>query len=298
VKLHSVRSNQWLYVDWWLMNHCSWRCSYCHERLRNGTIELVGIRDCLRFVESVTAYARSNGKIVDFNFTGGEVTEWNEFPELVQRAKSLGNRVCFRTNANCDINTWQTLIKSVDSLNIDLHPEHTMISKFMLAVDRAVTQGVSVTVTANMMKDRWDELTVTLAAINEKYPQVRVNKRMLFEDPIVNTKPVDYDQQQLEEIRDQRGDLVFTDQSGDQRYTDYQTLVLESKNVFTKWRCDIGLEQIIVDAWGKIQRGHCRVGGKIGEITDDTIYWPSQGVTCISEVCRNAFDIQATKSLL
>lgn len=279
------------------MNHCSWSCSYCHEKLRNSTIDLVGIRDCVRFVESVTGYAHSTGRSVSFSFTGGEVTEWNEFPTLIERCRQLNNRVSFRSNANCDIATWQSVIAQADSVNMDLHPEYTLISKFMLALDRAVKQNISVTVTANMLKDRWEEIDHTCQLIKEKYPQVSLIKRMLFEDPIVNTQPVDYDADQVQEIKLQRGDLEYTDSQGSVRRTDYQTLVLEGLNNFKGWQCEIGREQIIVDAWGKIQRGHCRVGGKIGEITDDVIQWPTQAVKCLSDVCRNAFDIQATKSL-
>lgn len=297
MKLQSIRLGQRLYIDWWLMNHCSWRCSYCHEQLRNGSIDLVSATDCLRFIDIVTEHAADHDQICDFNFTGGEVTEWNEFSEIIARAKARGGSVRFRSNANCPIELWRILMQSTDSINIDLHPEHTLISKFMLALDLAVKESVSVTVNANMMRDRWEEIEHTCSVILDKYPMVKINRKIVFQDPIFNSRPQEYDSQQISKIKCQQGDLKFTDSHGQIEITDYQTLVLESKNVFTDWQCEIGREQIIIDAWGRIYRGHCRIGGKIGDISDKQISWPRQPVTCVKELCRNAFDIQATKSL-
>jgi hypothetical protein len=279
------------------MNHCSWKCGYCHEQLRNSSIDLVSVKDCVRFIHAISDHIHASGRSIEFNFTGGEVTEWNEFATVIQTAHDRNNSVRFRSNANCAIDVWKQLMIYTDSVTLDIHPEYTLISKFILALDYAVRQDVSVTVNANMMKDRWEEIEQVCKLISEKYPAVNVNKKMVFEDPLFNTQPQDYDNQQISEIKLQLGDLILTDNEGNQQYTDYQTMILEKKNHFAQWTCDIGLEQIVVDAWGRIFRGHCRVGGKIGEITDQSIRWPNQSVTCLNDVCRNAFDIQATKSL-
>ena len=129
-----------------------------------------------------------------------------------------------------------------------------------------------------------------------KWPHIRVNKRMLFEDPVFNTTPRDYTTNQTMELKRQHGDIKIT--QGEQiEYTDYQTMVLEGKNVFKGYQCWAGLEQIVVDAWGRVYRGHCRQGGFMGNIKDKNIVWPTQSKTCALDICRNSFDILATKSI-
>jgi len=297
LKLSSIRSSDWIYVDWWLLNHCSWTCSYCHEIIRNGSIDKVSISDCLQFVDSVSDFAARQGKRVSFHFTGGEVTEWVEFKTLVDHAKKRNAYIRFRSNAGVDIHTWNYILERTDSVVMELHPEHTLISKFVLALDRAVNQGLTVLITAHMIEHRWEEIEKTCNMISLKYPTVSITKKMLFTDPVQNTTPESYVDEHVEQLKNQTGDLEWTDENNQSSFTDYQTLVFEKKNNFKDWQCRIGLEQIVVDAWGKIYRGHCRMGGPIGNLTNEDVRWSKDPIVCKSDLCRNSFDIQATKLL-
>ena len=77
-------------------------------------------------------------------------------------------------------------------------------------------------------------------------------------------------------------------------YTDYPTMVSDGANRFEGMRCSIGLEQLIVDAWGRVRRGHCGQGGSMGVI-GGAIIWPTEALACRKPSCDNAFDILATK---
>jgi hypothetical protein len=119
---------------------------------------------------------------------------------------------------------------------------------------------------------------------------------MLFEDPVFNTTPKDYTEEQTIQLKRQHGDIMIT-VADDVEYTDYQTLVLEDRNIFTGYKCQAGLEQIVVDAWGRVYKGHCRQNGFMGNIKDKNIVWPKQAAVCTLDYCRNSFDILATKSI-
>lgn len=297
MRCSTTRDRQWFYVDWWLMNHCSWNCSYCHDIIKSGNIPLPDIRDCFRLVDTLTAYIKTKNQKINFNFTGGEVTEWNEFVNLVEYSKTLHHYIKFRSNGNIDRDTWISIIKNSDEVILEIHPEHTLISKFLLALDLSVKQGLRTNVNINMDKDRWEELDSIYDLIKRKYPTISILKKMLFEDPVKNVVPIDYKPEQVVILKKQTGDLLLEYDNGEQEYTDYQTIVLEGKNKFIDHTCSAGLEQLVIDAWGNIYRGHCRMEGKIGNLGHDIIRWPTSSTICRKEVCVNSFDIHATKLL-
>jgi organic radical activating enzyme len=294
--VQSTRTSDKFYVNWWLMNHCTWACSYCNEVIRKGNIDLPYLNDCKRFIDDVTLFALGQSKQVRIEFTGGEVTEWTDFLELLTYAHGQGCETQFRTNANVSIDVWREYMAATHSVLIEHHPEHTANAHFLLAVAATVEAGVAVTVNLNMLKDSWTNSQILHDRIQTKWPHIRVNKRMLFEDPVFNTTPQHYTTNQTTQLKKQHGDIKIT--QGDQiEYTDYQTMVLEASNTFKDYDCWAGMEQIVVDAWGRVYRGHCRQGGFMGNIKEHNIVWPTEPKVCSLDICRNSFDILATKSI-
>lgn len=293
-QLASTRPQGWFYINWWLMNHCSWSCSYCNETIRNGSINLPYIKDCKNFIDQAHKFASNLGLRLHIDFTGGEVTEWNQFLELISYAKDLDALIKFRSNASAAHDRWQEYMKYTDIVLLEIHPQHTQLSHFFLCVQSARDQNVEVNINVNMLPEKWTELESTLAKIQNRWPEVVINRKMLFDDPVFNTRPKDYSKEQIVLLKNQKSDLILSIGKS-LEYTDYQTLLLEGKNQFAGWRCNIGLEQIIVDAWGHVYKGHCRKNAYMGMISQETINWPLDAHICDLPVCRNSFDIQATK---
>lgn len=293
MRVEATRPPGWFYIDWWLMNHCTWRCSYCADVLRNGSIATPDLKNCLTFLDSANSYSQSRGLRMALSFTGGELTEWAPLTQLLAHTANYDCKVSLRTNANLDAEPWQAIIEHVDNLSMQFHPEHTTTSRYMLNLARALDQGVGVRAVFNMLPQRFEELEDTIAKIQQRYPTVQIERRMLFEDPAVNRRPQVYTEQQQVKMVRQWGDIRVEHQ-GISAYTDYQTMVSEGSNVFTGMSCSAGLEQIIVDAWGTVFRGHCRHNGALGSLANG-LRWPTEPVLCRQDSCRNAFDILATK---
>jgi hypothetical protein len=184
-------------------------------------------------------------------------------------------------------------MKSTSLVSIGYHPEHTSKTQFLLAIDGAQRLGVNPMVDVNMLPDKFDELEALVVYIQDRWPMIRVNKAMRFHNPIENTQPLDYTPIQELKLKRQYGDLQWD--NGD--YTDYQEMILDDTNRFKDWSCAAGIEQCVVDAWGRVYRGHCRMNGFMGTIAD-TIVWPDTPTHCKVDSCVNAFDIQATKTSL
>ena len=291
-----TRPQNKFYVNWWLMNHCSWACSYCNEIIRKGNIDLPYLLDCKRFIDEIVLFTSAQNKTVSIDFTGGEVTEWSDFGELLAYAHTQGCETQFRTNANLGLADWKKLLSSATGVLIEYHPEHTSTAHFLLAVAAAVDKNTSIIININMLTDHWTTSEDLYNRIQAKWPTIRINKRMLFDDPVFNTTPKDYTEEQTVQLKRQHGDIMITVDDAIE-YTDYQTLVLEDKNKFKGYNCWAGLEQIVVDAWGRVYKGHCRQNGFMGNIKDKNIVWPKEAAVCTLDRCKNSFDILATKSI-
>lgn len=294
VKLTSTRDPRYFYVNWWLTDHCNWDCSYCHDILKRGDLPFPNIRSVKDFLDQTSTYCRKIGKIMHLDITGGEITEYPFLEELLIYAKSHKAFVKIRTNASRTIDEFESLISLVDIIEIEFHPEHTQTSHFLLCLNAAAKKtNLLVSVNLNALPDRFREVEELDSKIREKWSHFTVKFKMLFDDPVKNTQPMFYQEPQKEKLKRQSGSLIL-EYDDDREYSDYQTLILENKNQFQDWQCAIGIEQIIVDAYGIVRRGHCRQGGSIGSI-GKTVRFDGLPVTCKKSHCVNGFDILATK---
>lgn len=294
LKLSSTRNTTYFYVNWWLTDHCNWDCSYCHDILKRGDLPFPKISHVKDFIDQTQAYCKLIDKKMHLEITGGEVTEYPFLDDLLQYAKSYDCFIKIRTNASQSIEKFKNTIQMLDAVEIGFHPEHTQTSHFLMCLHFASqVKDLLVVVNLNALPNRFQEIENIESMIRDKWPEFEVSFKMLFEDPVRNTQPMFYEEPQLEKLKDQTGSLLL-EYENDQEYTDYQTLILEDKNRFENWKCSIGLEQIIVDAYGVVRRGHCRQGGSIGTI-GDKIHFDLEKTTCKKSHCSNGFDILATK---
>jgi organic radical activating enzyme len=291
--LENTRDKSKLYIDWWLMNHCNYDCSYCADIIKNKTAPLPNINDCLKFIDKIKEHCDSIGRIAEFSITGGEVTQWAFLPDLLEKIRSSGFISSIRSNASASIDDWKKILDHVNSVRLEFHPEHQNLAHFVMTVKATLQANVSCSLTINMMSERWEELDRMISRLKEIYPDLPMQKKMLFSDPVVNSIPRDYTESQIQQLENQNGDLIFWE-NGTSTRTDFQTLVSHKKNRFVGNQCNIGIEQFIVDVWGRVFHGHCRVGGKIGMVGGD-IKLPTTPVTCQKPWCSNGFDIVATK---
>lgn len=134
-----------------------------------------------------------------------------------------------------------------------------------------------------------------MAKIHQLWPDQAIFRRLLFTDPVVNGRAHSYTQQQQIQLKRQTGPLALTGPDGTVDHTDYQTLVMDNANQFRDWWCWSGVEQLVIDAYGRVYRGHCRQGGKLGTIAEGFVVAkdPQQ---CVTLSCSNSFDIDSTKS--
>jgi hypothetical protein len=66
-------------------------------------------------------------------------------------------------------------------------------------------------------------------------------------------------------------------------------------NQFKDWKCNIGIESLMINWDGEVFRATCRVGGSLGNIYQGTFTIPDAPVSCTRNFCTCATDIPITK---
>ena len=296
MKLQSKRNPNIFYVNWWLTDHCNYNCSYCPQELKRGEIPFLDLRNAKSFLNKIKFFADQSEKAVQIEITGGEVTEWAHLESFLTYNKSLGFFNSIRTNASKDRDFYNKIFQIIDKVELVFHPEYAQKSHFLMLVTLASSfENLDTSVTIKCLPNFWEDCKDVENFVESKWENIAVNMQMLFDDPIKNTTVIkDYSEEQLQSFENISGDLVLQTDDGKDIVTDYQTLILQNKNIFTSMHCMIGIEQIVVDARGVVYRGHCRQGKSIGTIDGD-VFFPTTPKICGRPTCPNAFDIQATK---
>jgi hypothetical protein len=75
-----------------------------------------------------------------------------------------------------------------------------------------------------------------------------------------------------------------------------QQFIMNQYNKFPDWKCNIGIDRIVIDQWGYILGATCSTAhhqpiGKLGE----SFELPTEATTCKDLVCPCLFDIRITK---
>ena len=72
-------------------------------------------------------------------------------------------------------------------------------------------------------------------------------------------------------------------------------MIKHKLNQFEGWKCNAGLESLMINWDGEVHRATCRVGGSLGNIYDGTFEQPEDPIDCTRKFCTCVADISLTK---
>ena len=296
-------------INWCMGNTCNFACSYCPSSLHDGSIGWYDYDKVISFCDKVIDHYK--GKLVYFEFTGGEVTLWKHFPDLCKHLKSRGADVGFISNSSRTIRWWTEILPFVDHICLSFHPEFGNKEHFT-KVANLTSLSVKTHINIMMKPEVFDELfqfAKDLTKINnismaiqpllkdfgeEIYPY-KPEHKIIFDNQydllikhIVHTKKFNI----------YRGAMAMVMPDNKKTVVASHRFIGMEKNSWSGWKCWAGLEQMVIDTDGSILRGWCRVGGKIGHVMDENLQLPSEPVICNKQKCHCNFDIMCTKEKL
>jgi organic radical activating enzyme len=294
-------------VEWTLGNRCTFACSYCPDILHDGS---AGWHDHEKLTDFLDVcydhYHNKLGREVIVQYTGGEPTVYPKFKKLIAYAKERGIKQSIISNASRTARFWKEVAPVFDKVHLSYHGEFVDPDHF-IEIANIVEETTNLHVNMLMLPNRFDELLTVATRIRNECPNSSIQLKPLqigFGEELYPYS--DAEKKILDTmhgfvgISDQRGDfptgqLKITNADGSESTTVSNTLILDGVNKFSGWTCDIGLDTLNVDMWGKVWGGLCHVGGSYGNIYKGSYTLPTGPTICNTEWCTCHLDLMVTK---
>ena len=142
-------------VNWCLLNVCNYKCSYCPKYLHDGSTGFPDLNKVEIFCSQVIDHYE--GKDIYFEFTGGEVTFWIEFLELVEFLKSHNNvYVGVISNGSNSLKWWDAMKDKLDNVCLSFQPEFSKKDHYIKVV-QMISKHLRTHVNFMMHTDHFDK---------------------------------------------------------------------------------------------------------------------------------------------
>lgn len=305
--IHSEEDyNNWFVVNWCLGNTCNFSCSYCPDNLHDGSNRWPGLETIKEFIVKVKT--QHPGKKFYFDFTGGEVTLYKDFIELCKFCKEQGVRIGMISNGSRTLRWWEENAHLFDHVCLSYHPEEANPDHY-LAVAKILENKFRLHLNIMMSPEKFDQcyevaqrataLENTSIALqplivdfgDTLYEYTDAQKEIMEKQWDLIGKKIKW----TKRMENYRGAMQIVDEIGPGLKVPPHEFIARGKNNWFGWNCYAGVEQLIVDMDGGIYRGWCKVGNRIGNISDPEINFPTAPIVCNKIMCHCNFDIMSTK---
>ncbi|MFA0079938.1 radical SAM protein [Vibrio artabrorum] len=311
MKIKRIESfNDFLSVNWALMNNCNYKCNYCHSDLNSGTIKSPSYEVVIKFVEKLIERARLQGIRPYFEFGGGEVTLLRYFSKLISYIYENGGLVTTVSNGSKPLIWWQKHAQYLNGVSLSYHINDLKSEFHFIEVSKVLeaSQATRFHVNIMMVPDRFDDC---LAFANRLKQEVRCSIALqpLFEGFGHGgiTKKYLYTPEQEQIMKDFRGrpelktlppsmaELEVHYADGTTKNLSTFDLIANDQTNFVGWDCYAGIDSLVVTFGGDIYRSWCMQDGPIGSIYDENIELPTKPTKCRTKICQCGVDLSAKK---
>lgn len=311
VSLHqSGDGEKYFNVNWALMNNCNYACSYCHPDLHGGRIKAPEFDDVLLFIDQVFEYCNRHKVKPFFEFGGGEVTLLRWFSELIWLIKRRGGLVSIISNASKPLTWWRDNIEALHGAFLSFHVEDVKDKNHFIKVARIIEQSENAKLQANimMLPKCFDECyefakrlknevkgDIALQPLYHGFGHGGLTERHMY-TPWQDKIMTEFRGREHEkDIPLPRGMIIVENQSGEKKEVSSFDLLVEQNTDFVGWKCNAGIENIVVTFKGDIYRAWCMQDGPIGSIYDPVLSLPLKPTICKTKICQCGADIASTK---
>jgi len=284
-------------IEWNLGKRCNYDCSYCPSAIHDNHSSHTDIDVLEKAVDKLCEI----GKPLRISLTGGEPCVHPDIEDLLDYFKrknvywvnitTNGTRSCqwyldnefywnhiiFSLHFEYD---WRKILQTInryyDSTERDFHvhimAHHDHIDSVKKVVKEFQEKGIKFAV----RRIRWTE-----------------GDHNVFDDLRYNGNDLEWILNQESNVKPNT--VIFSDRQT--IYLHSNDVIKQHLNQFKGWRCDAGLESLMINWDGEVHRATCRVGGSLGNIYNDSLIVPTNSIICTRDWCTCSADIPLTKSV-
>lgn len=297
-------------VDWGVSNVCNYRCSYCPPDTHKGDCKFVPIEDILAFSNRVVEHYKNKlGKEIYFLYTGGEVTLYSEFITLIKTQYEAGNKIGISSNGSRDLAFWKEAKKYLQHVSLSYHSEYTNLDHFIQVINE-IKDSTFVHVNIMMHPDRFKQCVDAAYRIYEETDEITLDLQVITKN---FQEPYDYTDEQRQQMLDiskelnsklklkrerigYRGLMKLVYDDGTERLIKGGEVITERLHSWKGWKCNAGLELLVVDMQGNVKRSWCGDAPVLGNIKDKNLEFPTEPHVCTKEWCTGGVtDTMVTK---
>lgn len=279
-------------IEWNIGRRCNYDCSYCPSVIHDNSSSHTNIEILKATVDKLVKL----GKPIRISFTGGEPCVHPKFKELINYCRHVGvSWINVTTNGTLPIKFYTRL--AIDQLIFSLHFEYDYARIMSTIIN--VNSEVPFPVMVNVMAHHNFISQVKSAAIDLSAHDVpHVIRRIRWTNDDHNVfDDMRYDGNDLEWLLNYNSTVEANCVIDDDRNNVLHAndIIKLHMNNFKDWKCNAGLESLMVNWDGEVYRATCRVGGSLGNIYTDNFDRPLIPVSCTRDWCTCAADIPLTK---
>jgi MoaA/NifB/PqqE/SkfB family radical SAM enzyme len=293
--------NRWghqnsVHIEWNIGKRCNLDCAYCPAEIHDNFSPHT---DLDIMVNTIYSLEKLN-KPIRLSLTGGEPTVHPKIEKILECAKARLQWVSVTTNA---LRPAEWYIKQpVDQWVFSLHfdNDHNIraaenIVRYSQLLDM---EGMSTKFQVNLMchhkhMDKVRQAANLLEGHHIPYVARRirwtdVDDRDWFDDMRYSSTDLDW-------ILNKKATVIANCVIDQEHYVHANDVIKHKLNQFEGWRCNAGLESLMINWDGEVHRATCRVGGSLGNIYNNTFEIPQDSIICTRKWCTCAADIPLTK---
>lgn len=277
-------------IEWNLGKRCNLDCGYCPAEIHDNFSPHTDIEVLKRAVDSLAAL----DKPVRISLTGGEPCVHPRIDHLLHYASKRVDWINVTTNGSRKAQWYSE--QPVNHYVFSLHFDNKSVNQFVNTITEfstisAIPFHVNVMAHHEHMADVRDAVELfKLYHISYAIRRIRwTEKHDWFDD-------LKYDAQDLEWILLNDATAKANCLIDGEVEVHANDVIKKHLNQFKDWKCNAGIESLMINWDGEVHRATCRVGGSLGNIYQGTFKQPKEAITCTRQWCTCAADIPLTKS--
>ena len=300
-------------ITYWPTDICNFSCDYCFPGSTDGVYRYPkDLAQVLAGFDRLFSAYNKQGKS-KFKLTiagGGEPTLWPELGEFCKQVKQLNDvEIQITSNASRTIRWWKEHASNISSVALSCHYKEVDVDHFINVADLLYDNGVEVTAQVLMDPLNWGACNAVLEKLfgskNSWFIQTKevigngpylTYQREFLKNSLKRLIPSELILKNMENYQPIKSIEIVGDQV---KLSNMNTYILENRNNFKGWSCNLATERIAIDSSGAI-RGSCGVSIKPNlnlyneELETELLDLGS--IVCTKHMCDCAPDTHITKS--
>lgn len=298
IKLHSVISDKYITITWFITSKCNYKCFYCTDTFNSGKSLPKDYMPVIKFIKEVQD--KYPEKSIRLFFMGGEISLWKQFNIFVKKVKQLTNtKIIIISNGSFSIDWLKENIDYVDFVLISYHHQYAN-KKHFIEVSKLINHKGQILLM--VPHDKFDEVKEIGRQIS-KESKISVLPKLLR----VNFKNefYSYTEKQLRDIKFIGPEYFpenckpFTSSLTKVSYNNQtkeklkaSDLIRNNLNKLYEWICFGGIDNFFINVVGDVFVGQCKAN-RLGNIYKEKIELPDKPFVCKEPICICTVDLES-----